>query len=170
VQQQIKLAVGPQAVQASAGVMQAALPLVREVQIAFGVKDQIVHTFEALAVATLQERGDSAAGHIQAHQPVLVIRDQQGVGIQKFHAIRFAVVLGHQAHMPCGSMRKMRPQGMSVTYRLPAPSNTGPSRNESVMVPPRLASAQTLGAGRRKTSGMTLNVSSSRTSGAAAET
>src|SRR5437868_4812078 len=44
-------------------------------------------------------------------------------------------------HSPAGEMRKMRPNGMSVTYRLPAGSNTGPSRKLSMQAPPLLASA-----------------------------
>src|SRR5215470_2645934 len=72
------------------------------------------------------------------------------------------------SQLPAASMRKTRPYGMSVTYRLPCPSDTGPSRNESVSAPLRFASAHGVRAPRRRNfSGITANTSISRTAGGA---
>ncbi len=97
VQQQIELAVGAQAVEAPGRVMQPALPLVGEVEIAFGIEDQVVHALEALAVAALQVRRHMAGGDVEPHQPVLVVGDEQRAGIEELHAVGLAVVFGHEA-------------------------------------------------------------------------
>src|SRR2546430_5367045 len=46
------------------------------------------------------------------------------------------------SHSPFGSMRNMRPKGMSTHHRFPSRSNEGPSRKLSTCAPPRLGSDQ----------------------------
>src|SRR5256885_10582171 len=46
------------------------------------------------------------------------------------------------SHSPFGSMRNMRPKGMSTHHRFPSRSNDGPSRKLSTCAPPRLGSDQ----------------------------
>lgn len=70
------------------------------------------------------------------------------------------------SQLPCGSIRKMRPHSMSVTKRLPASSNTGPSRNESPDTPSRFARAQEVSSPLRLNfSGIRVNTSVMRISG-----
>src|SRR5262249_48644928 len=54
---------------------------------------------------------------------------------------------------PPGDTRKIRPNGMSTTKRLPARSKLGPSRKQSTASPRRLASAQAVLTRRRYLSG-----------------
>src|SRR6266850_4440702 len=46
------------------------------------------------------------------------------------------------SHSPFGSMRKIRPKGMSTHHRFPSRSNEGPSRKLSTCAPARLGSDQ----------------------------
>src|SRR6266853_1688413 len=46
------------------------------------------------------------------------------------------------SHSPFGSMRNMRPKGMSTHHRFPSRSKDGPSRKLSTCAPPRLGSDQ----------------------------
>eukprot|EP01022_Parablepharisma_sp_SALTPOND_P029698 TRINITY_DN743_c1_g4_i1.p1 TRINITY_DN743_c1_g4~~TRINITY_DN743_c1_g4_i1.p1 ORF type:complete len:1335 (-),score=475.41 TRINITY_DN743_c1_g4_i1:5534-9538(-) len=71
------------------------------------------------------------------------------------------------SHWPSGEMRKMRPYGMSVTYRRPWRSKDGPSRKESIGRPPRLASPQAFFLGLRKCSGRRVKTVVSTTGGGA---
>src|SRR5574343_97587 len=74
-------------------------------------------------------------------------------------------VLATSCQSPPVVILKIRPCGMSVTYRLPALSKDGPSRKQSTTWPGLLASAQSLRTERRKASGMRVHTRASITSG-----
>src|SRR5262245_28237312 len=64
-----------------------------------------------------------------------------------------------RSHAFCGEMRKMRPNGMSTTQRLPSRSNDGPSRKHSTSAPWRLGSDQAVRLFLRKCLGRDVNTS-----------
>src|SRR5690349_13455733 len=68
-------------------------------------------------------------------------------------------------HSSVGEMRKMRPKGMSTTYRLPARSNDGPSRKLSIGSPGLFASPHSVRLLRRNESGSRVRTRASMTSG-----
>src|SRR5882672_1892929 len=65
------------------------------------------------------------------------------------------------SHSPLGSMRKMRPKGMSTHHRWPSRSNEGPSRKLSTWAPPRLGSDQAVRRFFRNLAGREVNVRAS---------
>src|SRR5262245_15479206 len=65
------------------------------------------------------------------------------------------------SHSPFGSMRKMRPKGMSTHHRWPSRSNEGPSRKLSTGEPPRLGSDHAVRRFLRNFAGSDVNVRAS---------
>src|SRR5260221_12430867 len=72
-------------------------------------------------------------------------------------------------HSSAGVILKMRPYGMSVTNRLPARSNAGPSRKLSISLPGLFASHHSVRRLRRKESGRRVSTRASITCGAVKE-
>src|SRR4051812_22532165 len=64
-----------------------------------------------------------------------------------------------RSQLPFGSMRKMRPKGMSTIQRLPSRSKDGPSRKHSTSAPCRLGSDHLVRPALRYLPGMEVNTS-----------
>ena len=130
IDQSLEFAARGKPVDAAAGIVHAGLSLIRKVEIAVAAKRKVVAAFEAFRLAMRDNRRNLAALRIEHHDAMTVVCDEHTSIPVYGEPVRPAMDSAATSQSPRGVNRSMRPNGMSTTYKLPARSNAGPSRNE----------------------------------------
>ena len=104
-----------QAVDAAARVLQAGLALVGEVEVAFAAKTRSLTPLKAFRAGRVKEWRHRPRVRIEQHETAPVAGTKMRASRWIFNPFGQPSYSAMSSHSPLGSMRKIRPNGMSVT-------------------------------------------------------
>src|SRR5262245_8152791 len=102
VQKTIEMTIAAQAKHASGRILQAGLPLIREIKVTVRGEDEIVETLEPFAADIFKNGRHGATRRVELHQTTAMIGDEDASVLVNLQTIRPTIILGDHLPIPLG--------------------------------------------------------------------